>query len=217
MSEWRTWKIVGAKAAETIGSADSPDISTAATQTRSLPERLGPTQTVAKRHRSEGESVAGGKAADHCLAFLLALGRGVRNEATAQCSTLLQSNSEQCGQRRSEVAPYRGALALDSLPGGYRGAAVGGRQARSQCQSDPARSAGGGNLPALRQRLGREWTIAHPLSSNVQWTSPPSAMSWAPGRAGSRVTPDGRPMLPPTRPERGNGRKCLPRSKLHII
>ena len=48
MSEWRTWKIVGAKAAETIGSADSPDISTAATQTRSLPERLGPTQTIAE-------------------------------------------------------------------------------------------------------------------------------------------------------------------------
>ena len=59
MSERRTWKIVGAKAAETIGSADSPDISTAATQTRSLPPRLGPTLTVAKRHRSKGESVAG--------------------------------------------------------------------------------------------------------------------------------------------------------------
>ena len=101
------------------------------------------------------------------------------------------------------TAPYRGALALDSLPGGYRGAAVGGFQARSQCQSDPARSAGGGNLPALRQRLGRERTVASPLNSNVQWTSPPSATSWAPGRAGSRVTPDGRPMLPPTRPERG--------------
>ena len=100
------------------------------------------------------------------------------------------------------TAPYRGALALDSLPGGHRGAAVGGLQARSQCQSDPARSAGGGNLSALQQGLGRERTIAYPLSSNVQWTSPPSAMSWAPGRAGSRVTPDGRPMLPPT-PSRG--------------
>ena len=100
------------------------------------------------------------------------------------------------------TAPYRGALALDSLPGGHRGAAVGGRQARSQCQSDPARSAGGGNLPALRQRLGRERTVASPLSSNVQWTSPTAAMSWAPGRAGSRVTPDGRPKLPPT-PSRG--------------
>ena len=134
-----------------------------------------------------------------------------------QWTTLLQRNSEQCGSRRSKVAPYRGALALDSLPGGYRGAAVGGRQARSQCQSDPARSAGGGNLSALQQGLGRERTIASPLSSNVQWTSPPSAMSWAPGRAGSRVTPDGRPMLPPTRPEQGNGRKYLKHSKLHIM
>ena len=168
--------------------------------------------TVAKRHRSEGESVAGVQRRP--LSRLSARPRKrCRERSGRHVCRGIASNT--MNSRRT--APYRGALALDSLPGGYRGEAVGGRQARSQCQSDPARSAGGGNLLALRRRLGRERTVASPLSSNVQWTSPPSAMSWAPGRAGSRVTPDGRPMLPPTRPEQENGRKYLKHSKLHIM
>ena len=71
--------IVAANGDETAGLGAVGENHAAATEEPKSLERLGPTQTVAKRHRSEGESVAGGKAAGHCLAFLLALGRGVGN------------------------------------------------------------------------------------------------------------------------------------------
>ena len=103
--------IVAGNGDETAGLGAVGGNHAAATEEPKSLERLGPTQTIAECSSaipywaSEWPECNAG----HCLAFLLALGRGVRNEAIAQCSTLLQRNSEQVDEFKAHSALPRSA------------------------------------------------------------------------------------------------------------